>query len=316
MKGTKLVAGLVTLFLLAGAATAYGAKVHLALPVESIDFLPVYIAQEKGFFAQQGLEATVTVLRGGGGVIAALVSGDIDFGFSSTTEVALLKQRGVDTRFVMATTDNIPFSLIARKDLGAKKVTDLKGRSISITGPGSLTHAMLLYVLVRNGLNPEKDVTIVPIGGGAEAIGALKTKKIDASMLFEPFVAMAVIEGVATEVLDTTTVVKAWPANSPIAKKSYIDANADTVARLSKAMLQALDYVRANPAGAREVAAKKFSGMRADVLEAALNRYFPFYSRSGVVTREHIEVSQEILLKGGLIKSAFPYESMVMTPAR
>jgi len=307
---------LAALFLVTGEAAAQQpVKVRLGLPVDSFDFLPIYIAQERGFFTEEKVDAEVTVLRGGGGLIQALVAGEIDLGMAGVMELSLLRDKGVDVRLVMTTMDVPAFSVVARRELNWKRMADLKGGSLGVTSPGSLTYALATYFVTQAGLTPQRDVTLLFLGGGGEMIGALKAKKADALMLFEPFVTILVNEGSANVILDVPRELKAFPINNLVAKKSLIDGNPDLVRRSAAVLRKALRFIQTEPATARVIAQKKFSGVKPEILEAALGRYFPHYSKDGSITPDAITYTQEVLKVSGLISKAIPYQDLV-TPVR
>lgn len=169
---------LVLLTLIGGVAHAQRpARVRLGLPVESLDGLALFVAQNRGFFTEQGIEAEITILRGGTGVIQTLVSGDIDIGMVGPVEVSLLRDKGVDVRLAMTTIDVPPFSLVVSREASITSVAGLRGRSIGVTSPGSLTYGLARYFVLKAGLQPDKDVTLLSLGGGPEMVGAFKAKR-------------------------------------------------------------------------------------------------------------------------------------------
>ena len=304
------------LFLGTGEAGAQqSVKLRLGLPVDSLDFLPIYIAQERGFFAEEKVDAEVTVLRGGGGLIQALVAGEIDMGMAGVMELSLLRDKGVDVRLVMTTMDVPAFSVVARKELNWKRMSDLKGGSIGVTSPGSLTYALATYFVTQAGLSPQKDVTLLFLGGGAEMIGAFKSKKTDALMLFEPFATMLLKEGSANVILDVPRELRTFPINNVIVKKGMIDGNPDLIRRSSSAVKKALRFIQSESATVRAIAQKKFPGAKPEILNAALDRYFPHYSKDGAITPDAMAYTQEVLRVSGLISKALPYQDLV-TPVR
>ena len=303
---------LAALFLGTGEAAAQQpVKLRLGLPVDSLDFLPIYIAQERGFFTEEKVDAEVTVLRGGGGLIQALVAGEIDMGMAGVMELSLLRDKGVDVRLVMTTMDVPAFSVVARKELNWKRMADLKGGSLGVTSPGSLTYALATYFVSQAGLSPQRDVTLLFLGGGAEMVGALKAKKADALMLFEPFATILVKEGSANVILDVPRELRTFPINNVMVKKGVIDGNPELVRRSTSAVRRALRFIQSEPATVRAIAQKKFSGAKPEILNPALDKYLPHYSKDGAITPEAMAYTQEVLRVSGLISKALPYQDIV-----
>ena len=307
---------LAALFLATGEAAAQQpVRVRIGLPVESLDFMALYVAQDRGFFAEEKVDPEVTVLRGGGGLIQALVAGEIDIGFAGVMELSLLRDKGVDVRLVMTTMDVPAFSVVARKELNWKRIADLKGGSLGVTSPGSLTYALAAHFVTQAGLSLQRDVTLLFLGGGAEMVGALKAKKADALMLFEPFATILLKEGSANVILDVPRELKPFPINNVIAKKSLIDANPELVRRSTSAVRKALRIIQSEPATVRVIAQKKFPGVKPEILNPALDRYLPYYSKEGAITPDSMAYTQELLRAAGLITKVLPYQDIV-TPVR
>src|SRR5208282_5005317 len=121
-----------------GLAPVSAQSVKIALPVLSLESMPIFIAQDKGFFANHGVEVEVIASRGGGEAMKAFISGDVQFVGTGFPEVGLMRERGVDVELYFAQTIGVPFALLTRKDLSIKSVADLKGKNIAVTSPGSL----------------------------------------------------------------------------------------------------------------------------------------------------------------------------------
>jgi len=304
---------LVLLTLIGGVAHAQRpARVRLGLPVESLDGLALFVAQNRGFFTEQGIEAEITILRGGTGVIQTLVSGDIDIGMVGPVEVSLLRDKGVDVRLAMTTIDVPPFSLVVSREASITSVAGLRGRSIGVTSPGSLTYGLARYFVLKAGLQPDKDVTLLSLGGGPEMVGAFKAKKADALMLFEPFAQVLLAEGGATVLVDVPKELKGFPVFCVTVKKSLIDTNPELVRKTSAALVRALRFMKSDEAGTRAIAQKKFPGIKPEVLNPALDRYLPHFSKDGVLTAETIQSAQEVLKAAGLIQTILPYQEIVV----
>jgi NitT/TauT family transport system substrate-binding protein len=296
-----------------GIAQAQETKViRFGLPVESVDGLAIYVAQQRGFFKEQGLRDEVTVLRGGTGVIQALVSEDIDIGVVGPMEASLLKDKGVDARLLMTTLAAAQFTLLARKDIGISTLSALKGHSLGVVSPGSLTYGLARYFLLKAGLQPDRDVTIVSLGGGAEMSGALKSKKVDALLIFEPFASTLLADGSAISLIDVGEEIRDFPVFAMVVKKPRADADPELFRRTGQALVSALQFIQSNPEDARKVAFAKFPTMNQVVMNRALDKYIPAFSKDGVITPDMMRSSQEILKAAGLIQTVRPYDEMIL----
>lgn len=119
----------------------------------------------------------------GGIDIKALLTGDAEFGMGSTTAVTAFVA-GAPLRIVFSYNSHVDQALYAQPKFGS--LAQLKGQSIGSLNPGGLVDTLLRQILVKGGLQPEKDVVILNMGGTPERYAALKAGTIAASMLSSP----------------------------------------------------------------------------------------------------------------------------------
>src|SRR5271165_5394120 len=106
---------------------AFADSVKIALPVASLESMPIYLAQANGLFKKHNVDVDVITSRGGGEAMKAFISGDVQIVGTGFPEVGLMRARNVDVDLFLAQTARVPFGLIGRKDLDLKSVADLKG---------------------------------------------------------------------------------------------------------------------------------------------------------------------------------------------
>ena len=290
--------------------------VKIALPVASLESMPIYVAQEKGLFKKHGVDVDVITSRGGGEAMKAYLAGEVQIVATGFPEVGLMRAKGVDVELFFAQTARVPFALIARKDIAIKSVADLKGKTIAVTSPGSLTANLARYFVKQAGLDPDRDVSLVSVGGGGEILGALKSSRADAAMLFEPFVTVAVQQDIATVVVDVAEKLNAF-SSSPLSTSKAFTAKSPTEAKaVFDALVEALNFIHGDKAGTLEIAKKQFTSANAAVLEAALARLDKVYSRDGKFARDNIDLTQKISVDLKIMPQAYPYEEVVAPMAR
>jgi NitT/TauT family transport system substrate-binding protein len=294
------------------AATAEPIKI--ALPVASLESMPIYVAQEKGFFKKHGVDIDIITSRGGGEAMKAYIAGEVQIVATGFPEVGLMRARGVDVELFFAQMSRAPFALIVRKGLGLKSVADLKGKTIAVTSPGSLTANLTRYFVQQAGLNSDKDVSLVSVGGGGEILGALKSKRADAAMLFEPFVTVALQEGIAEMLVDVPEKLDAF-SSSPLST-SKVFAEKKEARGVFDALAEALNFIRTDKAGSMEIAKKQFPNANTKVLEPAFARLAKYYSPDGKFGRAHVERTQAISVDLKIMPKAYPYEDVVAPLAR
>ncbi|MGE5146113.1 MAG: ABC transporter substrate-binding protein [Candidatus Eiseniibacteriota bacterium] len=310
----KLVAAAALLGALPGAASAEAIKI--ALPVLSLESMPIFIAEQEGYFKKHGVEVEVIASRGGGEAMKSYISGDVQIVGTGFPEVGLMRARGVDVELFFAQTTRVPFALIGRKDLNLKSVADLKGKTVAVTSPGSLTANLTRYFIQQAGMDPSKDVSLVSVGGGGEILGALKSKKADAAMLFEPFVTIAITQGIATMVVDVPDKLDAFSSAPLSTSKAFLQKSPKAAKGLFDALVEGLTYLHSNKAGTLELAKKKFPGANPAVLKAALERMDKTFSKDGKFTKANVAQTQEISKALKIMPASYPYDDVVAPMAR
>ena len=309
-----LLVSLVVLGALPGAASAEAIKI--ALPVLSLESMPIFIAQDKGYFKKHGVEVELIASRGGGEAMKSYIAGDVQIVGTGFPEVGLMRARGVDVELFFAQTTRVPFALIGRKDLNLKSVADLKGKTVAVTSPGSLTANLTKYFIMQAGMDPDKDVSLVSVGGGGEILGALKSKKADAAMLFEPFVTIGVTSGIGNVVVDVPEKLDAFSSAPLSTSKAFLQKSPKEAKGLFDALVEGLTYLHSDKAGTLELAKKKFPGANPEVLKAALARMDKTFSKNGKFTKGNVERTQAISKELKIMPASYPYDDVVAPMAR
>ncbi len=290
--------------------------VKIALPVASLESLPIYIAQANGIFKKHDVEVDVITSRGGGEAMKSFISGDVQIVGTGFPEVGLMRSRNVDVELFFAQTARVPFGFIARKDLDIKSVADLKGKTIAVTSPGSLTANLARYFVIQAGLDPDKDVSLISVGGGGEILGALKSQRADAAMLFEPFVTIGIQQNIATMLVDVPEKLNAFSSSPLSSSKAFVDKSPKDANAVFAALAEALTFIRSNHAGALAIAKQSFANADDKVLEGALGRLEKWYSPDGKFSRANVDQTQKISVDLKIMPQAYPYDDVVAPLAR
>jgi NitT/TauT family transport system substrate-binding protein len=158
-------------------------NVVVSYPSKSITSFPILdTARRKGFFQQQGLNVNLVYMRGGLD-IKSVVTGDADFGTATTTAITAFLA-GAPLRIVCSYNSHVDQVLYSQSKYRA--IAQLKGQPIGSVNPGGLVDMLLRRVLIAGGLNPDRDVVLLGMGGTPERYQALKAGNIAASMLSSP----------------------------------------------------------------------------------------------------------------------------------
>src|ERR1043166_5902302 len=200
--------------------------------------LPFVIAEEKGIFKSEGLNAIIVIMQNQV-VVNGVVARQVDYGgtFSNLVGAALA---GLPVRIVMSVMDGSDHYLVTAPHI--KRVEDLKGKKFGISSFGGTPHSEAIMILRKYGLNPDKDVTFLQIGGSSARYTALDSGSIDAAMLVPPFNKLEKKRGF-NELLSFNDIM-AIPLGGLAVHTQRIKEKPDEIVRMIKALLKAVDYIR------------------------------------------------------------------------
>jgi NitT/TauT family transport system substrate-binding protein len=166
----------------ASSASAQLKKVRFSTTGISISELPFKVAQLKGFWREEGLDVEAILIRGAVGM-QALLGGSVDYTSASGSTIAAAV-RGLPVKLVFISSAKPQFELMSQPQI--KSVQDLKGKVVGISSRGGSNDLMLQMILQKNGLTPNKDVTVIIVGAQEESVIALRTGRIAAALITPP----------------------------------------------------------------------------------------------------------------------------------
>jgi NitT/TauT family transport system substrate-binding protein len=262
----------VAIFVLAGGLVCFSTStpavgadwIRVALPDKSFGQLPLFIGIRAGLFKDEGLEVQWIVIRSN--VIApALIAGEIDVAAAagSTMRVAA---RGAPLKAIFFPFYKSTFDLVGAPEI--KRVQDLKGKVVGVTGPRNSTQIAASMVLQQHGLNPEKDVTFFTVGGGETIMAALDAKAIQA-MAVNPDMAFLLRKKGFHE-LGYLADLAPWPWGGYATSDAKLLHERDKIKRWTRAMVKSVLLLVTNKEETRRFATAEF-GYPRDVTEAAAN---------------------------------------------
>src|SRR5262245_45180903 len=144
-------------------------------------FLPIWLAKDAGIFSKHGLDVEVIFMRGGSLVTVGIMSGELQLSGVGAESVVAARVEGGDVVLLACPLDTDLVYLIGRPDI--KTAEQLKGKSTAVTRLGSSIHFYLRSALKYLGMDADKDMTILQLGGGPEIAVALETGRIAAGIL-------------------------------------------------------------------------------------------------------------------------------------
>jgi NitT/TauT family transport system substrate-binding protein len=274
-------------------------KVRIGISFLSPSFLPTVVAEKKGFYTKYGI-ASEHVLISLSVAMSALGTGDLDYACSVAQGISAAI-KGIPLKLVMITQKNLVFALVVRPDV--QKVTDLKGKTVGISYPGSTMHLVADTILRHYGLVPGKDVTFFSSGDNQGRLLALEAGRVDASFGDPPFNIWADKRGykVLTWAHDYVTL----PQTSIIVTDKKIQQSRDQVKRVVKGTVEGLRFIKEHKEESIEILAR-WSKVDRETATGMFESFFPAYSSDGTMTDETLKAALEDALRRAKIEKSIP----------
>ena len=227
-------------------------KVVIGYPASSIASIQLFIAQEKGFFRDEGLDAQLNQVRADA-AIAAVLTGEL-FAYDSVGTSVRAFQKNAPIKILAVNLQSPLFWLVTRPEL--KSFSELKGKVLGTTSFGGVQHLAGLRMLRRGGLNPEEDITVILAGDPATQLQAVVNGAIQIAVLSPPSVILARDKfklNILANALDEFP--SFFQSGLAVADKS-VSSQKDLVKRILRARAKANRFFFEMESGASEVIAK------------------------------------------------------------
>jgi len=232
------------ILLVANGTASPAEKIRVGVPQQVVHWMVFPLAQQKGFFKEEGFDAEIVQITGPSGR-SALMSGDIDY----YTTIAFIVQSvivGLPVKVIAAYVNCPPFVLMSRPEL--KSAQDLKGKTMGIGAPpGSSPDVIAKLSLKHLGLNPDKDVKYVYLNSHERTYLALEQGLYAAGLIPPPFDFKGAKLGLNS--LARAAEILTYPEDGLIATVKKIKEKPDEVKRVIRAGIKANRYIRTQREG-------------------------------------------------------------------
>ena len=289
---TYLIALAISLWV-SGAGLARAEKIIFAYPSPSTSFLPLVVAQKKGFFDPENLQPELVQIRPAV-AIPGLTLGSVDYTTVLGSTIAA-RMRGVPLVITGVFADKPMDFLVGAKGIASPK--DLKGKIIGISALGTATHFLTVRVLKAVGLDPEKDVTLRAVGDEGLRLQALSTGLVQASLLGS----QGVIEGEKAGlkvIVAAADVIESLPFAGVTTTLAKLKENPQQIKRVLRAGLRGLRYVQDNKAGTVDVIQSWYRVER-EIAASTYDLARKSFSANGEVNEKGILLSMEFARTSG-----------------
>ncbi|MBB4017884.1 NitT/TauT family transport system substrate-binding protein [Chelatococcus caeni] len=269
-------------------------------------YLPLTIAERKGFFKEEGLEVEINDFGGGAKSLQALVGGSVDVVTGAYEHTIRMQAKGQDIRAVieLGRFPGIVLAVKKEKADAIKSPADLKGAKVGVTAPGSSTNFFVNYLIAKAGGNP-KDAAYIGVGGGAGAVAAMKKGEIEAISNLDPVISKLEADGDVAVIADSRTeqgTKEIFGGSNPAAvvylKQDFIEKNPNTVQAIVNAFHKSLKWLET--ASADDIVATVpeayYLGDRS-LYERAVEASRETYSRTGIIPEDGMKSALDMLVQ-------------------
>jgi NitT/TauT family transport system substrate-binding protein len=301
-----LIAGALPLWALASVQTH--AQERLKISYSSVDAPNAnwYIAEDRKLHQKYGLEADLVFIPTSTTNVATLVSGSVKVGNISGGAIANAVVGGASLVAVGCFINTLPYELIVHESIRTPQ--QLRGKSVGISRIGSSSNVAARVLLKGLGLEPDKDVAILQVGGSGERAAAFATGKIAAFP--SPPGTIHLTKAMASRTLITTAdFPKSYPFPyvCPTTPKSYLASNRDTLKRLLMPLIEGTHFFKTRKEESKKILAKYSRQSNEGYLESAYQTIAKRFERVPLATREgtEVQISEALALArkpGGSIK--------------
>ena len=294
-------------------------KVTLNEVAHSIFYAPQYVAIEEGYFKDEGLDLALVTGFGADKTMTAVISGEADIGFMGAEASVYAYQEGATDPVVnfAQLTQRAGNFLVAREEMPDFKWEDLKDKKVLGGRKGGMPEMVFEYILRKNGLDPQKDLTIdQSIDFGSTAAAFTGDTSADFTVEFEPSATALEKEGAGYVVTSLGVDSGYVPYTSYSAKTSYMEKNPEIIQKFTNALQKGMEYVQSHtPEEIAEVIAPQFAETDLDTVTAIVKRYYDqdTWKSNLIFEKESFELLEDILEDSGELSERVSYEDLVTT---
>lgn len=284
-------------------------KITVSQAFDVFLYAPLYIAQEKGFFEDEGFEVNIITAGGDEKAFASLISNDAQFAIGDPTFVAIAGEKGQPGKVVGAILSGVPFWGIAEES-SIKSIdtpSQLGSYSVATFPAPSTAFALQKKMFESGGLAPNIKETAF-----GSLIPALKGGSVDITLELEPNVSIAVKDG-SHIVYSLSEYYPDFAFTGISVLPQYLQDNPETIQGFVNAIQNADDFIRENPSESANVVARRFPGVSQDTAVKALENIISVgvIPENLIISKTAWDVAIQLRLDTGDIQQEALFETYV-----
>ncbi|MFI9510343.1 ABC transporter substrate-binding protein [Nocardia sp. NPDC052566] len=274
------------------------ARVRISSPA-NVSNVPLHIAMENGYFAQEGLDIAADVDLGAGSTIESVIGGQVDMAWTNVVSALNAYGKGLRIRLVAVTDLGVDGAqqLLVPKDSPARELKDLVGKKVAVLSPNTICIVSIRAALKALGL-PQDSIAFTPVAPPEHAT-VLSSGEVAGTCTSDPFRTLMIEELGARPVLDATAGELAGHlVGGYVVSDRFAAANPGVLAGFQRALVKAAKFANADP-GAVRAALPKFTTIDAKITDrVAINKYV---ETDLAATKSEVQRMAELMRAYGLL---------------
>ena len=293
-------------------------KVTLNEVAHSIFYAPMYVAIEKDYFKDEGIDLELVTGYGADKTMTAVLSNQADIGFMGSESSIYMYNEGAKDYVVnfAQLTQRAGNFLVSREPIEDFAWEDLKGKTVLGGRKGGMPEMVFEYILKQNDIDPVKDVTINQNIDFGSTAAAFSGGQGDFTVEFEPGATTLETSGKGYVVASLGKESGYVPYTAFSAKKSYLEEHPDIIQSFTDALQKGMDYVNEHtPEEISEVIQPQFKENDLETITTIVSRYYEqkTWKEDMIFNQDSFELLQDILEDAGELNSRTSYEDLVTT---
>ncbi|MCE6076843.1 ABC transporter substrate-binding protein [Agrobacterium vitis] len=295
-------------------AKAGTSSILVGQPSSGFIYLPIYVARKLGYFENEGISPEFVVFeKGGSEALAALIAGQSQIYIGNPGLQLRAQEKGQAIKSFAAVQTQFGSDLVISAEAAAavrldslktpqEKAAALRGLKIAVAGPGSLTDLMVKHIARFGGLEPDRDVTIVPIGGGSSMLAAFGQKRIDGYALSAPTSTIGIQELGGRLLFDFAKA--EYPPFADftfytlIARQDWLSENGDDARKFVRGLWRGLRLMKEQPDTARDAVQSFFPKVDKRIFDLAWRQALPAFAADPTIQEAGMKKNFDFLEAG------------------
>jgi NitT/TauT family transport system substrate-binding protein len=270
--------------------------------------LPFRIATAKGFFREQGLTVEPIFVRGGPIAITSLISGNVDFASIGGAQAAIRSNaKGLDLNIISSLSNYTNYTLIGSKE--NKRLEDLRGKTVGITGAGTFSDFTIRLYLKRNNLDPDKDVALRAIGQTFVRAAALE-KGLIAAAPFSAEDAVKLLDKGFPMIVNLNEALRV-PQSVYVTRGEMLEKFPETTKRFLKAVILGMQLAKYHKQEAIKLGFAAGLQGDPDIVNRSYDLFSPGYAGDLSVAWDGIQIMLDDDIRTGLVDKKFTLDRVI-----